>query len=111
MIGATSLYDFYLTMFGVFDRFAWTAEAVNNDLFFGVAFYSTFFTSAWLWLFGLSYLAITVAGRSEPFLDAVKYILPIDEKPFRSLGIIAGLIAMLSYWTFSTYQWLFNTVV
>ncbi|MCZ6643403.1 MAG: hypothetical protein O7F71_17665 [Gammaproteobacteria bacterium] len=76
----------------------------------GVFFYSTFFTSVWLWLFGLSHLLVTLASRTGPLLRAVKYILPIDEKPFRSLGIIAGLIAMLSYWAFVAYQWVGTTV-
>ena len=76
----------------------------------GIFFYSTFFTSIWLWLFGLSQLVFTVAGRTGPLLRFVKYVLPIDEKPFRSLGIIAGLIATLAYWAFAAYQWIGTTI-
>jgi hypothetical protein len=77
---------------------------------FGVFFCSTFFTSVWLWLFGLSHLVITLASRTGPLLRIVKYVLPIDDRPFRSIGFVAGLIAMVVYWAFALYQWLSTTV-
>ena len=73
----------------------------EDTSFYSVYFYSTFFTSIWIWLFGLSNLLISLFSRFGPVLKVVKYILPVDEKPFRSIGLVAGAIAMLGYWVFA----------
>ncbi len=69
----------------------------------GVFVYSTFFTSIWIWLFGISNILLSMASRSQHILKIVKYMLPIEEKPFRSIGIIAGLFAMVSYWSIAIF--------
>ena len=103
-----SLLGGYLELIANYKTIMWFEKGDTN--LFGIFFYSTFFTSVWLWLFGLSHLAITLASRTGPLLRVVRYVLPIDEKPFRSLGIIAGLIAMLGYWGFAAYQWAGTTI-
>ena len=108
--GAGSLIGDFLLVIQAYKEILWLKDAHIYLSWIGIFFYSTFFTSIWLWLFGLSQLVVTVASRAEPLLRVVKYVFPIDEKPFRSLGIIAGLIAMLGYWAFAAYQWAGSTI-
>ena len=67
-------------------------------------FYTTFFTSVWLWLYVSSTALIRMASRSDPLLRFLRYILPIEDKPLRAIGIVAfvpgilvsGLLSLLA---------------
>lgn len=64
----------------------------------GIFFYSTFFTSFWVWLYAISQMAVRFAGRSQPGLKFLQWVLPIKEYPMRSLGLVAGGLSCLIYW-------------
>jgi hypothetical protein len=59
----------------------------------GILMYSTLLTSAWLWAFGISSLAVRIAGRVSAGVRLVTRILDVDEKPIQSIGlvVIAGI--------------------
>lgn len=54
--------------------------------------FTAYITSIWLWAAALGSLALRLAARSGPALRAFQYVLPIDEKPVRSLGILGFLL-------------------
>lgn len=72
--------------------------ADTSDGLLGPVFYSTFFTSLWLWLYALSQVAVRLAGRIAPALTFLKWALPIEERPLRSLGLVAAALACVAYW-------------
>lgn len=62
---------------------------------FEVFFLSTFFTSIWVWLYGISALLIRYLVSLGVNL---RYLfLDIDDKPLRSLGIVSVLIVTFAF--------------
>jgi hypothetical protein len=62
-----------------------------------VSVLSTFFSSIWLWLFALSRVTIQLMSCTGATLKVAKYILPIDERPFRAIGLVAATFAAVGY--------------
>lgn len=71
---------------------------VNGGVPASVFFYSTLFTSVWVWLYAISIFTIRAANSAGPLFRWVMWFLDIDEKPIRSIGAIAGLIAAVGWW-------------
>ena len=70
----------------------------------GIYFYSTFFTSVWLWLYllaGMSFKFVYFLGKG---LDCIRHVLNIDEKPFGSLGVVATVFITVIYLVIGLYQ-------
>ena len=59
------------------------------------AILSTFAMSIWIWGIGSGSLFIRAMSKFSPTLKIIKYILPIEKKPIRSLGICASVIIIL----------------
>ena len=57
-----------------------------------VLFFSTFMTSIWIWFFMISDFLVRKIGFLRKSLKIVKYVLPIEEFPLRSLGKVCGVI-------------------
>lgn len=68
---------------------------VDGDV--GIFFYSTFFTSVWIWLYGLSGLFIKVTNKMGKALNWLKNILDFENKPLPSLGFVSNLIILFIY--------------
>lgn len=64
---------------------------------FGVWFYSTFFTSVWVWLYAISGLVVKLAGYLSIGFNRLKWFLDIENKPLQSLGIISMVLVTLIY--------------
>jgi len=61
-----------------------------------VFFYSTFFTSVWVWLFALSGMVVKIAGYFTSVLSRIAKILDIENKPLRSMGFVSiALVTLL----------------
>lgn len=75
----------------------------------GVVLYSTFFTSVWVWLTALGWGSIRLMAMAPPLLQAMQYLLPIKERPLRSIGEVAAMIACLGYWGISAVTWITST--
>ena len=69
-------------------------QSEKGNLTFGIFFYSTFFTSVWVWLYAASVGLIRFASRSDRLFRAIKFILPIEEKPLRAIGTVAFIPAI-----------------
>ncbi len=72
---------------------------VGDASFLAIFLYSTYFTSVWVWLTALGWWAIRVMAKAPPLLKAMQYLLPIDERPLRSIGEVAAVIVCLCYWS------------
>lgn len=64
---------------------------------FGICFYSTFFTSVWVWVYALSGLVVRLGQYLGISLRGLKMILDLDKKPLRSMGLVAMLLVTLLY--------------
>jgi hypothetical protein len=63
----------------------------------GVFFYSTFFTSVWVWLFAISTQAVRLAEYFGIGLNRLKWLLDIQQKPIQSLGVMSILLLTFAY--------------
>lgn len=63
----------------------------------GIPFYSTFFTSVWVWLYALSGLAVKLTQHLGVGLAFLKRVLDIDNKPLRSIGFVSMMLVTLVY--------------
>ncbi len=62
----------------------------------GICFYSSFFTSVWVWLYALSGLAVRVVGYFGIGIRGLRGILDIESKPLRSMGFVSiALVSLL----------------
>lgn len=68
-----------------------------DSLSFGIFFYTTFFTSVWVWLYAISGLVIQLAGYLGIGFNRLKWFLDIENKPLHSLGVISMLLVTLIY--------------
>ena len=79
----------------------WGMVTVDEQIGGGsIFFYSTFFTSVWLWLYALAYGAMLAARKVAPVIRLLQWLLPLETKPLRSLGIVSGGISCIGYWIF-----------
>lgn len=66
-----------------------------------VYFYTTFFTSFWIWIYVAARALVrgtAVSGRALQFLQ---WALPIRSKPVRSIGEVAAMGCCVGYWIFA----------
>jgi hypothetical protein len=70
----------------------------------GVWFYSTFFTSVWVWLYALSGLAVKVGEYLGITLTRLRWALDIENKPLHSLGMVSILLVSLIYLVIAFYK-------
>ena len=70
-------------------------RSMCGDLSVGVFFYSTYFTSVWLYLFITSSIATKLLYSLGRVGNRVLALLKVEEKPFQSMGLIAvGLLTL-----------------
>jgi hypothetical protein len=50
-----------------------------------------------LWLYAFSYLVFRILARMTPIVDFIKFILPIERYPFRSICLLSGVITSATY--------------
>jgi hypothetical protein len=74
-------------------------RASGSGAVFSPMLYSTLFASIWLWLF----LFVSALMRAIATIDAgrcfLQWALPVDAKPYRSLGAITGGLCAIIWWT------------
>ncbi|MCI0483426.1 MAG: hypothetical protein L0Y78_02465 [candidate division NC10 bacterium] len=63
----------------------------------GVSFYSTLFTSVWVWLYALSGAAVRVSEHMGIGLNRMRGLLDIENKPLRCLGFVSIIFVTLVY--------------
>ena len=57
----------------------------------GVYIYTTYFTSVWVWLYSIAVSLMRIGGIMRP----VRKILPVDKRPFRSVGLVMVIPTVL----------------
>jgi hypothetical protein len=67
-----------------------------------VYIYSSLISSFWLWGYMMSGLIFQMAHITPQIWSFVKWVLPIDEKPVRSIGVIIAIFSTLSYWIWAS---------
>jgi len=60
-------------------------------------FYSTFFTSVWVWLYALSGTMVKIANYLGIGIEYFKRFLDIDKNPFLCIGVVSIIIVSLIY--------------
>lgn len=80
-------------------RFAWsdTFKATTNSTF--MFFIPAFFTSIWLWLYAGSGFLLKAARRFDLGFDWFNRKFDIEKKPLQSIGLVAGALVAVVYWT------------
>ena len=74
-----------------------TAPPEAQPLPTGIWFYSAFFTSVWVWLYALAGVAVRLGGRAAAWMDRLKSVMDVKEKPFRSMGLAAMVIVTVVF--------------
>lgn len=64
---------------------------------YGVFFYSTYFTSLWVWLYALSGFLLKLTRYFGVTINMLKKFLDIDNKPIRSIGFVSMLLVTVVY--------------
>lgn len=59
---------------------------------------STYFTSIWIWIYTLGYSLIRAFNELGWFFKGINYVLPVETKPMRSIGIVVAPITGLLFW-------------
>ncbi len=62
-------------------------------------FYPVFFTSIWLWLYAASGFILKAAHRFDIGFDWFNRTFDIEKKPLQSIGLVAGAIVAVGYWS------------
>lgn len=76
----------------------------EGDFSVGVFFYSTFFTSVWLWLYILAGLIVKLINLVEKGFSSLKLLLDIEQKPISSIGMVASILVTILYIFIALYQ-------
>lgn len=63
----------------------------------GIFFYSTFFTSVWVWLYALSGFIVKLGEYLGVGFSWLKAILDIRNKPLRSMGLILDILISIAF--------------
>jgi len=68
-----------------------------NFPFFGIYFYSTFFTSVWLWIYAISGFIVKLAQKLNIGLTWFKGKFDINQKPLRSMALVSIMIVTIIF--------------
>lgn len=71
-----------------------------------IAVLSSYVSSMWLWAAALATFVIRVLSRSAKLISTLQYVLPIKDKPVRSMGIAAFLLCLIALLGISTASWI-----
>jgi hypothetical protein len=63
------------------------------------AFFPTLFTSIWLWLYVAAGILLIAARRFDIGFDWFNRKFDIEKKPLSSIGLVAGALVAVVYWT------------
>lgn len=76
-----------------------TTSIFSEGIFgvWGVLFFAGLIPSIWLWLYIGSSLITRFAIRSQKMITFLKYFLPVNKHPFRSVGVVAATLALGIY--------------
>ena len=72
-------------------------EAITFNNWTGCLFYSTFFTSIWLWIYALSGFTVKLAQKLNIGLTWFKGKFDIDKKPLRSMALVSIMIVTIIF--------------
>lgn len=75
----------------------------KSESLMGVFFYSTFFTSVWVWLYIMSVMTVRVLNRTFKSVNVLKSWLDIDNQPIRVLGVIAIVVITVLFLVVSPF--------
>lgn len=64
-----------------------------------VFFFPAFFTSIWLWLYAGSGFLLKATRRFDIGFQWFNRHMDIEKKPLQSIGLVAGAIVAVVYWT------------
>jgi hypothetical protein len=67
------------------------------DMILRIFFFSSFFTSVWVWLYVLSIFAIKIANKVRFIWAKLTPYLDIEKKPMQAIGRIAGIMSGAGY--------------
>lgn len=73
-------------------------ENTRDEPAFGIFFYSTFFTSSWVWIYAGAVGTARFLNASASVIRLFRWFLDIEGHPVRSVGVIAGLLTAV-LWT------------
>ncbi len=65
--------------------------------FLAIPVWTTYFTTAWIWLYFLSQFLIRLVTPLRRTLGFLKYALPVKQKPLRAVGQVMALVACVGY--------------
>jgi hypothetical protein len=74
-------------------------NGVRMPTFNEIFFVPVFFTSVWLWLYAASGLILKAARRFDIGFQWFNRKFDIEKKPLSSIGLVAGCLVALLYWT------------
>ncbi len=103
--GLWELIPFYLRL--AFDTPTPLADAVPSSLPYNTAvgtaalwriyFYTTFFTSVWLWLYAASVIVSRVLLRMNSGIGFLLRVTDVEKQPFRSMGFVSVIITSVIF--------------
>src|SRR5205814_1298720 len=64
-----------------------------------IFFFPAFFTSIWLWLYAGSGFILKAARRFDIGFQWFNAKFDIEKKPLQSIGLVAGVLVAVLYWT------------
>lgn len=64
---------------------------------FGIGMVSTFFTSAWLWLYAASVLISRVLLRMNSGVGFLLRVTDVERQPFRSMGFVSVILVSVLF--------------
>jgi len=74
-----------------------TAVFMGTGPIFSICFYTSFFTSVWIWLYVLAGMLVKVGDRFNILLSRFRKMFDVNKKPLSSLGFVSMLIITILY--------------
>lgn len=82
----------------------WGLRLTEDQALLAIPLVTTFVTSAWIWAAALGGLGIRLLSASGPIMRGLIYALPVDERPVRSIGVVATLIVLAALLAGAAFQ-------
>ncbi len=92
-----SLFDALKDGYSLIIKEAIPLKTPRGELPLGIFFYSTFFTSIWIWMYAVSGTVIRLVGYLSSTTNRLKTILDIENKPLQSIAMISNLLITLMF--------------
>ena len=92
--------------YSIWEELSLIPETMSLRCVIGIFWYSTFFTSIWIWLYFISTRIIRVFSRLESHMSNLISILDVEKKPLSAIGFVTCVLVSIIFLSLPLFRYI-----